>query len=252
MGTAAVTEAVPMAKTKWKKIIVAGDLVVEAVYPAISRYDAPKARAEKKKLSTEAQQRMNRVYSRQKLELMLAANFKRGDLVVTLTYDDAHKPKDRKAAEAKLKYFRSKLSAARKKKHRELVMVWNTECKHGDGRYHHHAVINATKSDYALLLSLWGQGEIEIRPLQIDREKNYASLAAYMCKETPEKAGQRTWSYTRNAAKPEIETFRVEGDTTLNVPKGAMTLGEASEKNAYGSYKWVKYIVTGHCRRRKK
>lgn len=122
-------------------------------------------------------------------------------------------------------------------------MVWNTESKHGDGRYHHHAVINATGDDYNLILKLWGQGEVHIRPLRIDAEKNYASLAAYMCKERAEKVGQRSWSYTRNCHKPEVETFRVESDTQLQPPKGALILGEVTKRNTYGSFRWLEYIV---------
>ena len=104
-----------MAKTKWKKIIVAGPLVMETVYPGCARHDSPRARSSKRKLSSEAQKRMNAKYSYQKLELMLAANFLPGDLIVTLTYDDRHLPRSREAAKAKLKYFRQKLSAERRK-----------------------------------------------------------------------------------------------------------------------------------------
>lgn len=236
-------ELYKMAKTKWKKIIVAGPLVIETIYPAVTSRSADHVRAEKRKLSSEAQQRMNMIYSKQKLKLMLAANFVRGDLVCTFTYDDAHLPASRKAAEGKLKYFRAKLSANRKKHGKELLMVWNTESKHGDGRYHHHAVINATGDDYNLILKLWGQGEVHIRPLRIDAEKNYASLAAYMCKERAEKVGQRSWSYTRNCHKPEVETFRVESDTQLQPPKGALILGEVTKRNTYGSFRWLEYIV---------
>lgn len=244
-----------MAKTKWKKIIVAGPLVMEAVYPAIPSRSTSKARAAKRKLSSAAQQRMNRLYSFQKLELMLAANFVKGDLICTMTYDDAHLPNSRKACEAKLKYFRAKLSAARKSKGQKLVMVWNTEHKHGEGRYHHHVVINATGDDYDLIRTLWGQGEVDIKPLRADKDKNYGSLAAYMCKEQPEKNGQRCWSYTRNAKKPEAETFRVEDDTELYPPEGSIVMSEASEKTAYGSYKWLKYLVpqkTGKRRSRRR
>lgn len=231
------------AKTKWKKIIVAGPLVIETIYPAVPSRGSDKARAAKRKLSSAAQQRMNMIYSFQKLELVLAANFVKGDLVCTLTYDDLHLPANRKAADAKLKYFRAKLAAERRKNGHELVMVWNTEHKHGEGRYHHHVIINSTGNDYELILKLWGQGEVEIKPLRVDAEKNYGSLAAYMCKERPEKVGQRCWSYTRNAKKPEMETFRVDDDTQLQPPKGSVVIKEASEKTMYGSYKWLKYIV---------
>ena len=232
-----------MAKTKWKKIIVAGFLVREAVYPAISGSDQPKTRAAKKKLSSAAQQRMNQVYSYQKLELMLAANFMPGDLVITFTYDGDHLPSSRRQAEGKLKYFRAKLVAARKKRGEELRMVWCSEHRHGEGRWHHHAVLNATGDDYEEILHLWGQGEIEIQKLRADKEKNYETLARYMAKEEREKIGQRAWSYTRNCRKPEVEVMRVETDTTLNPPKGALVFEQASEHTAYGSYQFIKYLA---------
>lgn len=231
-----------MAKTKWKKIIVAGPLVKECIYPAVNGHDSQKVRAAKRKLSSEAQKRMNAIYSYQKLELMLAANFIQGDLVCTFTYDDKHLPRDRKEAMARLKYFRAKLAAARKADGEQLVMFWNVEHKHGEGRWHHHVVINATGDDYKLICELWGQGEVEIKPLRVDKEKNYESLARYMCKEQGDKVGARVWSYTRNARKPEVETFRVESDTPLQIPKGAIALAESSEKTSYGSYKYIKYL----------
>lgn len=230
---------------KWKKIIVAGSLVMETVYPRINSTDCLKVRGAKRKLSSEAQQRMNLKYSWQKLEFLLAANFVPGDLVCTFTYDDEHLPFNRKEAENKLKYFRSKLSAVRKKNKKALVMFWNTEHKHGEGRWHHHCVINSTGDDYEQIFRAWGQGGIEITKLKVDKDKNYESLARYMCKEDRDKLGQRAWSYTRNAKKPECETFRVPDDTPLQPPKGSMIIQEAAEHNNYGSYRFVKYLAAG-------
>lgn len=189
---------------------------------------------------------MNNIYSYQKLELMLAANFRPGDLVITLTCDDAHLPGGRKQAEAQLKYFRARLAAARKSNGRALVMVWATEHRHGEGRWHHHCVINSTGEDYELIRRLWIYGkDIEIKPLRVDKDKNYASLARYMAKEEREKPGQRGWSYTRNAAKPEVETFRVEDDTQLQAPSGSTLLSEVSERTEYSYYKVIKYLAPG-------
>lgn len=229
-----------------KKIIHAGALVIEAVYPRMDRRDSERARAAKRKASTEAQKRMNQIYSWQKLELMLAANFRPGDLVVTLTYDDAHLPESRKASELRLKYFRQQLTVHRVMTGQELVMIWNTEHKHGDGRWHHHTVINATGDDYDLIRRLWIYGsDIEIKPLRVDKEKNYETLARYMCKEEGERLGQRKWSYTRNARKPEVETFRVEEDTTVQVPKGATEISVFSDSNQYGNARVIKYLAPG-------
>lgn len=235
-----------MAKNKTKKIIHAGALVVESIYPRVTAHDTPKERAAKKKASSEAQKRMNRIYSYQKLELILAANFVPGDLVITLTCDDEHLPATRQQAASQLKYFRQKLSALRKKNGQELVMVWATEHKHGDGRWHHHIVVNATGDDYDAIRKLWIYGNnVEIERLKIEGDKNYESLARYMSKEEPEKLGQRSWSYTRNIRKPEIETFRVEDDTQIQAPSGATILAEASERTAYSYFKIIKYLAPG-------
>lgn len=235
-----------MAKTK--KIIQAGPLVIEALYPRCSRKDGPKARTAKQKASTEAQRRMNRLYSWQKLRLMLAANFPRpgSALVVTLTYDDAHLPESRKQAVARLKAFRGALARERRAKRQDLVMFWATESKHGEGRWHHHCVINNTGEDYDLVRRLWLYGsDLEIAPLRVDKEKNWTTLAQYMAKEDREKPGLRSWSYTRNARKPESESFRVEDDTFLQPPAGATVLRDASERTEFASWRVVEYLSPG-------
>ena len=235
-----------MAKTKTKKIIHAGALVVEAVYPRVQRSDSGKVRAAKQKASSAAQQRMNNIYSYHKLELMLASNFRPGDLVITLTSDDAHLPKDRKQAAGQLKYFRQQLGKLRQEAGAELIMIWSTEHKHGDGRWHHHIVINSTGEDYENIRRLWIYGDnIEIKPLRVDDKKNYASLARYMAKEEREKLGLRSWSYSRNCRKPEVETFAVEADTQLQAPKGSTVLEEHSERTEFASYKVIKYLAPG-------
>lgn len=229
---------------KTKKIISAGPLVLEAVYPRASRWDSPRARGAKRKISSEALQHLNMKHSFQKLELMLAANFGPGDLVVTLTYDEAHLPRSREAATAKLKKFRTELAALRKRSGRELRMVWATENVYGQGRWHHHCVINAAGEDFDAIRRLWTCGEnIEIRTLQIDRDHSYEALARYLCKEARERPGLRSWSYTRSCRKPEVETFPVPDDTPLQPPTGATVYEDASDRTEFGSYRFLKYLA---------
>ena len=229
---------------KTKKIIVAGPLVIEAIYPRASRWDSPRARGAKRKLSSEAQRRMNAKYSYQKLELMLAANFVPGDLIVTLTYDPEHLPRSREAASARLKKFRGQLAALRKRSGRELLMIWATENVFDLGRWHHHCVINAAGDDFDVIRRLWTDGaNIEIRKLKIDKDHSYEALARYLCKEARERPGLRSWSYTRSCRKPEMEAFAVPDDTPLQPPKGATVCSDARESNAFGSYRVVKYLT---------
>ena len=227
-----------------KKILTAGALVKEVIYTRAAGREPAKVRAAKRKASTEAQQLMNAKYSWQKLELMLAANFVPGDLVVTLTYDDEHLPKTREAAVARLKKFRADLTAARRQRGQEMRMIWTTENATGIGRWHHHVVINTTGDDYAEIARLWDcGGELEIRKLQADREKNYESLARYMCKEARERPGLRSWSYTRSCRHPEVEVFPVPDDTELAAPEDAILMEDVAKRTEYGSFHFIKYLA---------
>lgn len=231
---------------KFKKIIVAGPLVIETVYPAPNPRDSEGVRAGKKALSSEAQQRMNLKYAYQKLELEIAANFGVGDIYATLTYDDEHLPASRKAATAQIKTFWRKFRAARKAAGQELRYLYVTEHKHGDGRWHHHVLINSTGEDYALIRELWGQGNIEFKAIRIDRDRNYETLARYFCKEQRDKVGQRLWSGSRSLRKPEKECFRVPNDTPLTPPKKAEVLVDTGDvRTAYGHFRYIKYLPCG-------
>lgn len=232
--------------SKFKKIIVAGPLVVETVYPAPNPRDSDGVRAGKKALSSEAQQRMNLKYAYQKLELLIAVNFGIRDLYTTFTYDDAHLPKSRKEANDRMKAFWRRLRAARKEKGQELRYIYVTEHKHGEGRWHHHVLINTTGDDYNLIRELWGQGSIEFKKIRVDRDKNYETLARYLCKEQRDKVGLRLWSGSRNLHKPERECFRVPDDTPLTPPRGAIVLTDTGDvTTAYGHYRYIKYLAKG-------
>lgn len=231
---------------KFKKIIVAGPLVVETVYPAPSPRDSAGVRAGKKALSSQAQQRMNLKYSYQKLELEIAANFGVGDLYATFTYDETHLPRSRKDANNRVALFMRRLRTARKAAGQELRYIYVTEHKHGDGRWHHHLLINATGDDYAQIRKLWGQGGIEFVKIRIDRDKNYETLARYLCKEQRDKVGLRLWSGSRNLRKPERECFRVPNDTPLTPPHNAMVLTDTGDvTTAYGHFRYIKYLTAG-------
>ena len=240
-----------MAKTRMKKIITAGLLTVEAIYPRIERADSRKTRAAKRRASSEAQKRMNAVYSWQKCEWMIAANFRPGDLWITVTYDDAHLPKSRNEAQLRFKYFLSKLNSELRRQGREAVVLWNAEHKHQhesfweDRRWHHHFFLNAGGEDFEMIRRLWIYGSnVEIRVLDLHGEHSYEALARYMCKEARDKPGLRCWSYTRNARRPEIETFRVESDTTVQAPKGSRVLMNEGGDKPVG-WRVVKYLAAG-------
>ncbi len=234
-----------MAKQRLKRI-EAGRLVREVLWSASFPLDTPKARAEKVKCSSAARQRINDRYSWQKLKMVLATNFKESDLVVTLTYDDSHLPTNREEARKLLKKFLVQIRAHRKKRQEELFYVYNIEDKHGDGRLHHHVVINGTGEDYELIRSLWTNGEnVYIEPIDV---YGYEELAKYLTKEPREyghsDVGARTWVPSLNLSKPKVyPTQWVDGSVRLEPPANAYVLARESFSNEWGSYSYVEYLL---------
>ena len=196
---------------------------------------------------------MNQIYSYQKLELILAANFPRmgSALVVELTYDDAHLPKNRAACLRRLRYFLKLLRAERADAGLPPPrVVYCTEVLTSEsGRWHHHLVIDSTGRDLELLRRCWIYGsDIEAEPLR-DPDKNYRpkwydersqnsdepgnvykALAIYLSKEPREcqdelaKPGLHAWSCTRNCLRPCVEVETVDGDAVLDPPAGVTVL----------------------------
>ena len=238
------------------KTIYAGPLRVQALYSRGAASDTPKQRQAKHKASSEAQRRMNQIYSYQHLELMLAANFPTAGsgLVVTLTFDDDHLPKDRREALRRFKYFRQKLVAARKAAGLpELVAFWSPEVlTSAAGRWHFHIVLNSTGRDAELIRRCWIYGsDVEIEKFRVDAEKNHETLARYMTKELREcqeydaKPGLHGWSCTRNAKRPERETVTVRDDFRLEPPAGCTVLLDERRSSEFASWHVLKIRMIG-------
>ena len=237
---------------KYLKTIDAGALQVAALYDKPNGREPPATRAEKKKNSSAAQRRMNQIYSYQKLELMLATNFPTPGtgLVVTLTYDDKHMPASRKKAQQRFKYFLKKLRKAREDAGLpEPVAFWAPEIlTSASGRWHHHAVIDATGNDYEMIRRCWiYASEIKVEPIRVDAEKNHETLARYMTKELREcqeyeaKPGLHSWSCTQNARKPLTDKVTVDDDYRLEPPEGCTVLSDERKATEWASYHIIKY-----------
>ena len=221
---------------KTKKIIDAGPLVREVIYSRAGGREDAVVRQAKRKTSTEAQQRANARYSWEKLELMLAANYVPGDLVVTLTFDDDHLPRSRDETLTRFNYFRN----SKLRRERELlglpppIVIWAPEILTSqDNRWHVHFVVNATGHDFKMLKRLWIYGKItDFKPLRVDEHKNHASLAHSLSKELRDvqdyksKPGLRSWSCSRNAKRPEVDVMIVDASYELTLPPGCVLLDE--------------------------
>lgn len=216
----------------------AGRLFFGVAYTQARAGDPPQVRAAKSKVTTAARRKINLRLAWQKLMLLLAANFDASDLFVTLTYDDAHLPATRKAANACLAKYLALLRRSFRQEGRELKYVYCTESVHSEGRWHHHLVIPACA--YETVRSLWTGGtDIEIGAIDA---WGYEELARYLTKEAREPGapvGARSWSCSRNLERPVRESRMVEDYVTLAPPPGASVLGRDSMVNEWGSYEYL-------------
>ena len=228
------------------RTVEAGRLRYAVLYDRYSPADPPRARAEKQRASSAARQALNMRTSCQRLECLLFANFGRDDSLVTLTYDEEHLPEARDGAVKQVKKFIRALRDHRKARGQPLHYIYVTEDKHGDGRIHHHMVVNGTGQDMEVIRTIWPNG---LALLQNLRPREFPALARYLTKEPREygrvDVGARNWSASRGLAKavaPPAET--VPDILTLQAPPGAYILeNEGTTVNEYGNYQYIKYLM---------
>ena len=237
------------------KTVRAGRLVFGVCYSQALPGESAKARAAKSRCSTQARRALNFRAAWQKLRLILAANFGRGDLWVTLTNDDAHLPDGRKEAKKRMALFLDKLRAARGRAGEALKYVYCTEELLDDGRrrLHHHLVMNAgqARADFELIRSLWTNGSnIEIRRLGEHElySDDFLELAQYMTKDRDPEAktiavGDKSWVSSRNLVRPETDSELVGDNVTVTAPPSARILDQDHKQNEYGSYDYIVYLL---------
>ena len=236
-----------MAKSKRLITVTAGRMVRILLYDQSSVTDEPKARAAKTQASSPGRMALNARTSTEKLEEVLAANFDRGDLFLTLTYRNA--PSSREAALRMLGVFLRRLRAARAARGETLRYVKNAEHLRDDGsegRWHHHLVVNGTGADYEEIRELWSSwgDNVDFEGLLSDGE-DYGSRARYMCKERPP-LGKQCWTPSRGLRRPKRVSELVDAALTItdkSLPAGAVILDAHEKHNEWGSYVYYKYLL---------
>lgn len=225
-----------------RKVIQAGRLWMAVQYTVIHTQNQTARREARTQISTPARESLNAKLSWQKLMLILAANFKSDDLVVTLTYRDEDLPVRREDSDRRLSNFIRALRAYRRTlgpPNLLMPYVRTTEGYHTGGRYHHHFIVNTTGDDYEIIRQLWAKNgdNIDFEPFGPDGAERWAK---YLTKEPREKGrryvGDRTWRTSRGLIRPESESVYVEQGDDLTPPPGAFVTDKAECTNSYGHF----------------
>ena len=230
------------------KVIQAGNFVRVVLYTPTYPSDNNKARSERQKITTEARRRINLRYSWQRLQLLIESNFRHGDIFVTLTYDDAHLPVNRKDARNKIKQFIRELRAYKKQRGIDIKYIYCIEGLHSNGRIHHHILLNLPVDDLKLLSKLWKYGDehdVNIEPFE---QWGGKTLAQYLTKEPRNgdvaECGARSWAGSKNLAKPIIyPTQWVDANIRLDTPINAHIVLNDTLQNEWGGYSYLEYYL---------
>lgn len=233
------------------KHIKAGPLNIRVLGHVPDQEVKGRGRAARARVTSLAQKFYNEKRSWQELELRIAANFGKRDMVLTFTFDDEHLPNSKAKARKLFSRFVDRLRRARGKREQEVRYIAVAEGFHGkasnefleddgyleDRRFHLHVILNSTgNSDLEEIRSLWNYGGY-IRAERLDVHY-YQALAKYMTKEAREfarpKPGEQTWSCSKNLQKPEIEYIEVPDGLRLSPPYGAQDYTEFYDHNPYG------------------
>lgn len=238
---------------KRRKTIIAGSLVKVVEYTPPMPRDTKQQRAAKSKATTAAQKRLNYRTAQGNLETKLAANFSRNDYFLTFTYEPGLEPRSRKEANEHKQQYLRKLRGQRARRGQPLKWVFAVENKHGAGRYHLHAVINAADPHVDLdeLRSLWPYGHVDASRLFDTEHKfnTWLDIARYMTKERPEDGkdttpvGAQIYSCSRNLTPPRIITEWVEDGAALDIPAAAYIIEREETQNEFSRYTYYKYMT---------
>lgn len=168
-------------------------------------------------LTSKEQQERNLRYARKKLSRKINANFKRGDLFITLTHIDRV---DYVEARHQLGNFLKRLKRWRKKHGLEPLKYIAVTEEGKSKRKHHHLIINGMGISLQELTDLWGLGRVMVS--QLEPGGDYTGLAKYITKECLPDRSKR-WTCSRNLVDPKIKVVEMKSEKPkrrMTVPKG--------------------------------
>lgn len=219
--------------------IISGDYVESNIYPVyLNRKDVP--RAEKYRTSREAQKKLNRENRRKKIVRLMNTNFKKGDLIVTLTYKDGVFPDLDRARKDVVNYLAAIARYRKKQGMTALQYIYVIEYEDGPSgkiRIHQHLIMSAMDRDIAE--SKWNKGRVESRYADPDGDFGLEGFASYICK--LESNGRHLIQHSRNLKKPVIRenVTKLTRRKMRNLVLAGDDMGPMMERIFQGSCRYI-------------
>lgn len=201
-----------------KKRYVAGN-TIEIQKTVSTRYGITATRRERVNRTSDAVKKYNDKMAHRQLIRIINANFRPGDIYLTLTYRRGERPGEDEAVKDRSRLLR-RLRSKVKKRDGGLKYIAVTAIG-SKGGIHHHLILGGIVAED--LRGLWDKGRMDIQYLYEDG--HYEDLAAYLInQETKGPRGQggiigRRWSGSRNLIIPEPEIEVVDAGTWREPPE---------------------------------
>ena len=171
-------------------------------------------------------------------ELLLRENFDASAWYCTLTFREERYPSEKVKAGYRWAYFLRKL---RERGYDSIRYFKVLEHKHGDGRFHFHAVMDGVPRRVIreVWMELYGDN-LEIRRLRMDK---ISGLAVYLSKETGDDVGRHNYSRSRgrNRLREPAKTLDIVADSVeLTLPPGMERIEQqVLASNPFGSSSYL-------------
>lgn len=191
-----------------------------------------RGRGERKNKSRPEQEKLNDKNARRYINQLVKANFFVNDYRLDLTYDDEHLPRNEEEANKLIHNFLKKIKRARAKLGLEpLKYIWINEGFDGEGRPHHHLLINGG-IDRDTIEGMWAKGRgrnakqigyARVERLRFNNE-GIVGLVKYMTKKALKEENRRSGA--------------TEGQLTLaDAPDGGITVADLLGEGVPGGKK---------------
>lgn len=260
--------------SKRRRKLNCGRYAAECCFSRGSRYDCPKARAQKQHHTSQVQQALNDKNALIYNAAVIAGTFldDPSSLFVTLTLDDGHYPFSDRAGESMGKILKlldnyiARIQRLAKRRKTALAYGWSPGL--GDlGRYHIHMLIKGMSRED--VVTVWGLGDVKACRLYKDtaflaerewmcggkREINPEAIARYMIDNAKplRKVGGRLIHFSRSCLRPTVEeSTPVPDGFRLEAPEGSTTVDQRTETTMYSSFSFVSYLLPGAKPRKRK
>ena len=191
-----------MQRTYRERKYVCGDYIEVAIYPV---YTQTRGRSQRKKPTSEVQQRLNHRHATDRLRRLLHTNFNPKDLFVTLTFDEDSLPETVADCQREVQNYLRRVKRRYAKAGLEPRYIYIIEYGAEHNRLHAHLVISEGLSRDELS-ALWGQGTVSADRLRFEAD-GLTALAVYLTKGKDDEGDRLTfkrWSGSRNLAQPTI------------------------------------------------